>query len=720
MAADIGTLLALISCYLLRSTFSLAQRRYVGPILMVIFFCKSGIATVSSTSSYDDHVYRDQIEAVIGELLALESDSAWTYHSVKQNVLISQLKGEPASSKLSFATDYMGNLNGMDRQKNFQRVRGQGIVHAPPEITFNCISDLDMYASWHGFSSQASVISEYSLGDEGLVSIVYIRFNGIFPLASRDLCICTCKRVIHTQPGYLRTKHVGNQKLNSNTKKTSNAEGDVYVLAAFSVEHPSCPPVPGYVRAELAASGFIIRPLPNSPCSKISYVVQFSAKGWIPIALQNMLTEYQPLRIATIRTVAHTYQQKSSAHAKSPSTSRSSSKTSSEISDANLDENLSSHSASSPTPSSQRFSWVQQCRGAIREEEEFIIAERQRLEDASAEMIRQKFRSSGYIQPTPHYSPHAIVKSSSSATLRTPSPRHLRSPSAGNAKSIDSPRSSSPRSGSGSEYHHRMSHDGWHTNDLSEGEGGETEWTDKEGADSHPHRSRSGRVRASHQAESSGVGLGDSDSDGMGSGDADSDDSELFFDPSADSPFADLLQPGSDGSVTLLKMMENDVNHIKQVQAASQAKLEAIEVGLRTRASANTRLLDHLTGLRSFLVACMEKLKAYASEHKTMEAMRVRLETKWHAKLANVAAKLNDAQRGYWSSKRTRQAVVYRYSTAFFVLIIWPIIFIYLWELVKKPQRALSKLYNFGRLVTDWLLPSFLIGISDTNARETL
>jgi hypothetical protein len=757
--------------------------------------------------TFGDHGYHDQIEAVLGEIMALERDGAWKYHSVKQNVLISAMKGASESSKRAFVPYHPLFFEEEKKQKEFQKVRGQGIVHAPPETTFNCISDLDMYDMWDGFSSEHTVIAEYPLSDQGLIRILYIRFNGIFPLASRDLCVCTVKRSIfnHSKPTARKSKdqkrasfpwpsptspsssphaessprsrsiptehfkinpfekssHISASSSQDTTPspKETYGDADAHVLVAFSIDHPSCPKVPGYVRAELAASGFIIRPHAHSSCSEVTYILQLNAKGWLPTALASLVSEYQPLRIAKIRDIAHTYQytkrsasslQNSKRGAKlHHNTTRDPTNTQGTLIDTSA---LSSASSSSSSSTATRFGWMQQCRGVAREEEEFIALERQRLEDASNESSRINGRPTllrGATQSTLLTAPIARLGDNPSLVQQQNlqpkrKHRHTRSASSGGRTGSDmgdwtpsknhqsqqfpatlqwpasaTASSSSSRSGSAeavwasssnarhSSSSQKSSITPLHMSDGSfstgtEGEGGETEWSASTSRRSVISRPRSPRMLSSR----SGVTmLVDSDSEN-GEMDVDSEDSEDFYDVSSDLHSTDLLQPGADGSMSVLKMMENDVEHIRGVQHASQERLEAIEDNLKNRSVDNARLLDHLDGLRAFLLACMEKLKNYSTEHKSMEAVRLRMESKWHAKLASVAAKLNEAQRGYWSSRRARNAVVYRYSTLFFILIVWPIIFIKLYGWFKKPQRALFNLLRWTRLFSDWLLPS--------------
>lgn len=647
-----------------------------------------------------DHGYREQIDAAVSELMLLERDAAWSYHSVKQNVLISQLNGAPASSNLLYSTGSGLNTSN-DGHKEYHKVRGQGIVHAPPETTFNCISDLDMYAMWDGFGNEQQVIAEHSLDEDGLVRILYIRFNGIFPVASRDICVCTIKRRISAR-NHPKMAFKGSGQTLARSGDDMNTEA--FLLAAFSIDHPSCPPAPGFVRADLRSSGFIIRPLANSSCSSVTYIIQFNAKGWLPTALSSMVSEYQPLRIAKIRDIAHTYQY----------THNGTSKSGSNTSDA------------SANTSSSRFGWMQQCRGALREEEEFIAAERQALDEASTETLKSKLR------------PIRYNASSSSLSSVNKKQSHHRSASSGSGSGkvpLEAPTPSAPllrplipsypesRSRSHEYIHH--SHDG--RMHAGEGEGGEMDLGERSASLQSAKRSRKSKKLKHHASASAqtaaasssngpntshlepaaagyGVSSADSDSEEVDMEVA-SDDSSPFYDVTSDLHDTELLQLGAaDGLPVVVKILHSDVEHIKSVQFASQHKLEAIEANLKGRSAENAHLVDHLDGLKSFLSACMDKLRTYSNEHKAMEAMRIRWEAKWHARLASVAQKLKDAQRGYWTPRRARQAAFYRYCIIFFLVIIWPAIFIRAYAILQKPQRFLTRCTTLLQLLSNWLL----------------
>lgn len=577
-------------------------------------------------------------------------------------------------------------------------------MHAPPETTFNCISDLDMYSMWDGFGNEQQVIAEYSLGDEGLMRILYIRFNGIFPVSSRDICVCTIKRRISARN---QPKVPFKSSTQVSSRSGDDTSSEAFLLAAFSIDHPSCPPTPGFIRADLRSSGFIIRPLPNSSCSSVTYIIQFNAKGWLPTALSSMVSEYQPLRIAKIRDIAHTYQY----------THNGNSKTGASSSDA----------VSTATSSSSRFGWMQQCRGALREEEEFIAAERQALDEASTESLKSKLTrplryntSASSLSSTGKKQSHHRSASSGSGSARNA--LELAAPSTPTLRPLLAPY---PESRSKSHEYMHHSHDG--RVHAGEGEGGEMEIGDRSASLQATKRRANTKTSKQkyasiHAASSSGAGASSSSAHtethatayGVSSADSDSeeidhevasDDSSPFYDVASDLHDSELLHPSAvDGQTVVLKILHSEVEHIKSVQEAAQHKLEAIEANLKGRSGENAHLVDHLEGLKAFLSACMVKLRAYSNEHKAMEAMRIRWEAKWHTRLASVAQKLKDAQRGYWTPRRARQAAFYRYCILLFLFIVWPAIFIRIYAILQKPQRFFARCTRFLHFASNWLL----------------
>jgi hypothetical protein len=119
---------------------------------------------------------------------------------------------------------------------------------------------------------------------DDFTNVVYMAFKGKFPVAPRDFCLaCSYKK---------------------------DADGK-YVQIVRSVYDEEVPVVPGFVRAKLLTSGFIITPYRvtgrDKLMSLVTYIVQFDPKGWLPTFVANKLAEYHPLSIARIRSFLTSY-----------------------------------------------------------------------------------------------------------------------------------------------------------------------------------------------------------------------------------------------------------------------------------------------------------------------------------------------------------------------------------------------------------------------------
>jgi len=99
-------------------------------------------------------------------------------------------------------------------------------------------------------------------------------------------------------------------------------EGETSVIVSFSVEHPGAPPVPGRVRANMFASGYVFRPvlvgetviLPDNSTRVVgedeagkfveaTYVVSLDPGGWVPTFVVNFVAGDEPLVMHRIRDI---------------------------------------------------------------------------------------------------------------------------------------------------------------------------------------------------------------------------------------------------------------------------------------------------------------------------------------------------------------------------------------------------------------------------------
>jgi len=157
--------------------------------------------------------------------------------------------------------------------------KGVGIIeNVTPKMVFDTINDAERAKEWDKMLIESRVVKK--LPDDK-IAIVYVSTRGQFPIAPRDFCLAVSHRI--------------------------ESDG-TYLQLSRSVEDISVPLISGKVRAELLNSGFIIKPIVQvngvtKYSCKVTYVVQFDPKGLIPSYIANKVAEYQPLRIAKIRSI---------------------------------------------------------------------------------------------------------------------------------------------------------------------------------------------------------------------------------------------------------------------------------------------------------------------------------------------------------------------------------------------------------------------------------
>jgi len=74
------------------------------------------------------------------------------------------------------------------------------------------------------------------------------------------------------------------------------------VSAVRSIEYEPIPPIPGFVRAELAMSGYIVREVEGDPkkCN-LTYLIQADPKGWLPVWVVNLVAGDQAMNVVRIK-----------------------------------------------------------------------------------------------------------------------------------------------------------------------------------------------------------------------------------------------------------------------------------------------------------------------------------------------------------------------------------------------------------------------------------
>lgn len=69
----------------------------------------------------------------------------------------------------------------------------------------------------------------------------------------------------------------------------------------ISVETDEIPPESGFVRGEVAESGYWIKENEDGKNSLVAYVVQIDPKGWIPTPIVNLVAKKQPMVLGRMR-----------------------------------------------------------------------------------------------------------------------------------------------------------------------------------------------------------------------------------------------------------------------------------------------------------------------------------------------------------------------------------------------------------------------------------
>ena len=78
------------------------------------------------------------------------------------------------------------------------------------------------------------------------------------------------------------------------------SDGVSLITLAFSVLHPAVPPQPGYERATVRASGWLLKPVNNGTATHATYIVSPDVNGF-PAWVVNIVSTKQPMLIRTLR-----------------------------------------------------------------------------------------------------------------------------------------------------------------------------------------------------------------------------------------------------------------------------------------------------------------------------------------------------------------------------------------------------------------------------------
>ncbi|KAL6070528.1 hypothetical protein QOT17_006798 [Balamuthia mandrillaris] len=194
--------------------------------------------------------YQQRFDKAVDNLFALEKAEDWQFLKENRGVKISKkvVPGSPASL-----------------------MRGEKLMDCSVEELKAILRAVERRKEWDPLTASCKKVKQVT----DLSAIAYIQFVTSWPVSVRDLCYYASFRTL---------------------------EDGTLVFAAFSVEDKACPPVSSNVRADLLASGFIIRPLQDQEGKcHVTYLIQVDLKGWLPGWITNLVGEEAPLVLDRIQ-----------------------------------------------------------------------------------------------------------------------------------------------------------------------------------------------------------------------------------------------------------------------------------------------------------------------------------------------------------------------------------------------------------------------------------
>jgi len=152
--------------------------------------------------------------------------------------------------------------------------RGAGIIKATAEVIRLHLVQIDLRQFWDPMFEGG----HYKLEVCENIRVVYYSFKAPWPVTGRDFFVLAGEKI---------------------------TDDGIVISAVNSVLRSDCPERSGYVRAQLKASGFVIKPLDNdddgTPRCMVTYVVQCKPMGWIPNMIVNQVNLEQGMVILAIR-----------------------------------------------------------------------------------------------------------------------------------------------------------------------------------------------------------------------------------------------------------------------------------------------------------------------------------------------------------------------------------------------------------------------------------
>jgi len=151
-------------------------------------------------------------------------------------------------------------------------VKGEGVIKATPEQVKDLLYSVENRGKWDTFFEKGRIHQEI---EKGKVGIVWYQTKSSMTVWARDFVTLVAFR----------------------------EDNGGYIMIAKSIETDELPEISGNVRGKVWLSGFILKPVNEGKHTKITYIFQVDASGWVPVAVVNKVNTYQPLGIIGMRKV---------------------------------------------------------------------------------------------------------------------------------------------------------------------------------------------------------------------------------------------------------------------------------------------------------------------------------------------------------------------------------------------------------------------------------
>jgi len=201
--------------------------------------------------------YIPQAQVIIDELLAESEEGEvndWKFVHEKKGVKVWRKKPKGESLYL---------------------MKGYGTIHMPMETIKTLLLDFEEKARYDPmWITGERLEASQTAADGTMYETLRMCFKSPGPVTNRDFVVF----------GIAKTLPDG-----------------TFVQVSKSITHPGAPEDRNYVRGELRASGFILKPIDGGKAANVIYIVGVDPKGSVPKFVVNLVSTKQPMNINTIK-----------------------------------------------------------------------------------------------------------------------------------------------------------------------------------------------------------------------------------------------------------------------------------------------------------------------------------------------------------------------------------------------------------------------------------